>query len=88
MEYNSVYLLSTKEFKSASWVKEGSVQQPSGSFSANPTMGDQNRVLPGYGVPTQNRFAPFNEWVGYSFGIRNDLPQHQQMDWEAAQSKR
>ena len=67
---------------------QGSIQQPSGCFSANPTMGDQNRVIPGYGVPTQNRFAPLNEWVGYSMGIQNDLPQHEQIDWEAAQSKR
>lgn len=59
---------------------QGSIQQQSGGFSANPMMGDQNSVISGYGVPTQNRFAPLNEWVGYSMGIQNDSPQHEQID--------
>ena len=39
-------------------------------------------------VPTQNRFAPLHEWVGYS--MDTDIPggQEQNMDIDSARGKR
>ena len=37
-------------------------------------------------VPTQNRFAPLNEWVGYSMGVEE--PEQMELQWVPARNKR
>ena len=57
---------------------------PVGYCSGVPVSGQyvSNQV---FSVPTQNKFGPLSEWVGYSMGVQDPA---EQMEWIAAQNKR
>ena len=39
-------------------------------------------------VPTQNRFAPLHEWVGYSMDIQNSEQEQMELQWVPVRNKR
>ena len=39
-------------------------------------------------VPTQNRFAPLHEWVGYSMGVEEPGPEQMELQWVPVRNKR